>query len=221
VARLITGLTAERVAANLERVHGEIDAAARRAGRDPAGVSLLAAVKYVPLEALGVLVEAGIGIVGENRAQDLEAKATGPHGPALRWHFIGQLQSRKVRQIVPHAELIHSLGSASALEQLHRHATEATRVLVQVNVAGDDAKAGVEPAELGAFLERAAARSRVAGLMTMRPFAQDPRPAGRTSPRCASSPRPPAAPPLHGDLAGLRGAVEEGRRSCARLGTLR
>jgi len=172
VAELIAGLDAGRVRANLERVEGAIAAAARRAGRDPGGVSLLAAVKYVPAGELGVLAEAGIGLAGENRAQELEAKAAGPHGGAFRWHFIGQLQSRKVRTIVEHAELIHSVASDSALEQLGRHGGPGTRVLVQVNVAGEEGKAGVAPAGLGAFLERCPVT--VAGLMTMPPAAADP-----------------------------------------------
>ncbi len=92
--RLITGLDAARIHANLERVRSTI----ADAGRDPAEVQLLAAVKYVPLEELGVLGEAGLTLLGENRAQDLEAKAT--QHPEFRWHFIGQLQSRKVKQIV-------------------------------------------------------------------------------------------------------------------------
>lgn len=173
--RLISGLDAGRVRANAARVQAEIDAAARRAGRDPAGVALLAAVKYVPLEELGVLAEAGLGLVAENRAQDLEAKATSARGADFRWHFIGQLQSRKVRQVIAHAELVHSVASESALEQLARHGTADTTVLVQVNVAGEDAKAGIAPGELDAFLERAATGPfAVTGLMTMAPFTTDP-----------------------------------------------
>jgi uncharacterized pyridoxal phosphate-containing UPF0001 family protein len=136
----------------------------------PDGVEVLAAVKYVPLEELGVLAEAGITLVGENRAQDLEAKALAH--PELRWHFIGQLQSRKVKQILPHVELIHSVASDSALRQLERHGTPETEILVEVNVAGEEGKAGIAPAELGAFIARAPVR--VAGLMTMPPFADDP-----------------------------------------------
>ena len=172
MAELITGLDAGRVRQNVTRVEGEIAAAARRAGRDPAGVSLLAAVKYVAAEELGVLAEAGVGLVGENRAQELAAKATGPHGDAFRWHFIGQLQSRKVRDVVAHAELIHSLASDSALEQLERHGTPDTKVLVQVNVAEEEGKAGVAPGELGAFIARCPVA--VTGLMTMPPATDDP-----------------------------------------------
>jgi pyridoxal phosphate enzyme (YggS family) len=170
VAGLITGLEVETVRAGRERVEAEIAEAARRAGRDPAEVELLAAVKYIALEELGVLAEAGLTLVGENRAQELQAKAEAH--PELRWHFIGQLQSRKVKQILPYAELIHSVASASALRQLERHATPDTEVLVEVNVAGDEGKAGIAPDELPAFLERVPVR--VGGLMTMPPFSEDP-----------------------------------------------
>ena len=170
MAGLITGLEAGAVRAAAERVREEIAAAARKAGRDPAEVELLAAVKYIALEELGVLAEAGLALVGENRAQELEAKATAH--PELRWHFIGQLQSRKVKQILPYVELIHSVASDSALKQLERHGTPETEILVEVNVAGDDGKAGITPDELPAFLERAPVR--VSGLMTMPPFSEEP-----------------------------------------------
>ena len=125
MAGMITGLEAEAVRAATERVRAEIAEAAQRAGRDPAEVELLAAVKYIELEELGVIAEAGLTIVGENRAQELEAKAAAH--PELRWHFIGQLQSRKVKQILPHVELIHSVASDSALRQLERHARRRRR----------------------------------------------------------------------------------------------
>jgi pyridoxal phosphate enzyme (YggS family) len=170
VAELIRGLDAARVRANVERVQEEIAAAARRAGRDPQDVALLAAVKYVPLDELPALAEAGLTLLGENRAQDLEAKATAH--PDFTWHFIGHLQSRKVKQILPHATLIHSVASDSVLRQLERHATPDTEVLVEVNVAGDPDKDGIAPQDLGPFIERCPVR--VAGLMTMPPFTTDP-----------------------------------------------
>jgi uncharacterized pyridoxal phosphate-containing UPF0001 family protein len=160
VARVISGLQAARVRANLERVQAEVGPA----------VQVLAAVKYVPLEEMGVLEAAGVTLVGENRAQDLEAKAAAH--PALRWHFIGQLQSRKVRQILPYVELVHSVSSESALRQLERHGTPETEILLEVNVAGEAGKAGIAPAELPAYLARAPVR--VVGLMTMPPPAGDP-----------------------------------------------
>ncbi|HYH89253.1 MAG TPA: YggS family pyridoxal phosphate-dependent enzyme [Solirubrobacteraceae bacterium] len=167
---MITGIEVETVRAAVERVREEIAVAARKAGRDPAEVELLAAVKYIALEELGVLVEAGLTLMGENRAQELEAKAEAH--PDVRWHFIGQLQSRKVKQILPYAELIQSVASDSALRQLERHGTSETEILVEVNVAGEEGKAGIAPDELPAFLERAPVR--VVGLMTMPPFSEDP-----------------------------------------------
>jgi PLP dependent protein len=151
-------------------VRAEIAAACERARRDPAGVDLLAAVKYVDVSELGALADAGIDLLGENRAQELERKAQ--NWPAFRWHFIGQLQSRKVRQILPYAQLIHSVATDSALEQLGRHGTPETQVLVQVNVAGEEGKAGVAPADLGAFVARCPVT--VAGLMTMPPETTEP-----------------------------------------------
>lgn len=171
MARVIDVLDAGRLSEAVKRVREEIAAAARRAGRDPAEVELLAAVKYVALEQLGVLAEAGLELLGENRAQDLEAKAKAYPG-AFRWHFIGQLQSRKVKVILPHVELIHSVATDSALGQLERHGTPETEILVEVNVAREEGKAGVLPDDLPAFLARSPVR--VCGLMTMPPFAADP-----------------------------------------------
>jgi uncharacterized pyridoxal phosphate-containing UPF0001 family protein len=164
---LIRGLRADRVRANLERAREQIAAT----GRDPASVQLLAAIKYVALEELPVLAEAGITLVGENRAQDLEAKHA-VHGDLFTWDFIGHLQSRKVRQIVPLARLIHSVASGSALEQLGRHGRADTEVLVEVNVAGEAGKSGIAPAELPGLLQRSPVR--VVGLMTMPPLAERP-----------------------------------------------
>ena len=161
MAGLITGLEASRIRENLARVREQL----------PEGVQVLAAVKYVPLEELGTLAEAGIELVGENRAQDLAAKADAYPG-IFRWHFIGQLQSRKVKAILPHVELIHSVASDSALRELSKHGTPDTEVLVEVNTAGEEGKAGIAPEELGAFIERCTVR--VAGLMTMPPFTEDP-----------------------------------------------
>jgi PLP dependent protein len=148
------------VRANAERIRSEIGDA-----------ELLAAVKYVPLEELGVLAEAGVTLLGENRAQDLAAKAEAYPG-VFRWHFIGQLQSRKVKDVLPHVELIHSVASDSALRKLEQYGTPETEVLVEVDVAGEEGKAGIAPAELGAFIERCPVK--VVGLMTMPPYTEDP-----------------------------------------------
>ena len=174
MAELVHGLTAGRVRANAHEVRDEIAAAARTAGRAPADVELLAAVKYVPLEELGVLAEAGITTVGENRAQELERKAAAQ--PDLAWDFIGQLQSRKVKAIAPLVRRIHSLASDSALRELGRHGRDGLEVLIEVNIAGEEGKAGIAPPDLGAFIERAgrAGTYSVVGLMTMPPLAERP-----------------------------------------------
>jgi PLP dependent protein len=164
--RLITGLDAATIARNLERVREAIAGA----GRDPATLDILAAVKYVPLDEIGTLHDAGLTLLGENRAQELEDKAT--LHPGFRWHFIGQLQSRKVKQILPYVELIHSVASESALRQLGQHGTPQTEILLEVNVAGEEGKAGIAPDELPRYLELSPAK--VVGLMTMPPFSDDP-----------------------------------------------
>jgi PLP dependent protein len=168
----VAGLNPARVRENAARIRDELDAAARRAGRDPGDVELLAAVKYVAVEDIGALIEAGITLFGENRAQQLEAKVAAWPDAGVRWHFIGQLQSRKVKQILPLVELIHSVASDSALAQLERHGTPETQILVEVNIAGEEGKAGIAPADLAAFLDRAPVR--VVGLMGMPPFTDDP-----------------------------------------------
>lgn len=167
MVQLIHGLTAERVRVNLEDVRERIAAA----GRDPADVEILAAVKYLSAEELPALAAGGVTLVGENRAQALVAKADAAPG-RFTWDFIGQLQSRKVRDLLPRVRYIHSVASDSALAQLARHGTEATRVLVEVNVAGEGGKSGIAPAELPAFLERCPVT--VVGLMTMPPLAANP-----------------------------------------------
>jgi pyridoxal phosphate enzyme (YggS family) len=160
-------LRVDRVRANLERVRQEIGST----GRDPGDVEILAAVKYVPVDELGALAEAGLDLLGENRARDLEVKA-GAHPGRFTWDFIGHLQSRKVRQVLPHVRYIHSVASDSVLAQLGRHATAETEVLIEVNVAGEEGKSGVAPGELDAFIARCPVR--VVGLMTMPPLAASP-----------------------------------------------
>jgi pyridoxal phosphate enzyme (YggS family) len=161
VPGLIHGLDPAKIATNLERA------------REVAGpeVEVLAATKYVPLEEMGALAEAGVTLVGENRQQELVAKRE-RWGDAFEWDFIGNLQSRKVKQLLPLCRLIHSVATDSALEQLGKHGGPDTEVLIEVNVAGEEGKGGVAPEELEAFMERCPVR--VGGLMTMPPFSQDP-----------------------------------------------
>jgi pyridoxal phosphate enzyme (YggS family) len=127
-------------------------------------VTVVAATKYVSLEEMAVLAEAGIEVVGENRAQDLEAKHAA-HGDAFRWHFIGHLQSRKAKVVNELCELVHSLDSESGASRLEIPA------LVQVNLAGEESKSGIAPAELNAFLTR---YPHARGLSTMPPLTDDP-----------------------------------------------
>ena len=167
MVELITGLRADEVRANLEHVRAEVAAA----GRDPETVQILAAVKYIPVEELGVLAEAGLTLLGENRAQDLIVKADA-YPDVFTWDFIGHLQSRKVRQILPYVRYVETVASESALKQLRRHGTPSTEVLVEVNVAGEEGKSGIAPEELRPFLERCPVK--VVGLMTMPPLAPEP-----------------------------------------------
>jgi uncharacterized pyridoxal phosphate-containing UPF0001 family protein len=161
VAELIHDIDAAKVAANLEEV---------RAAAGPE-VELLVATKYVPLEEMGKLAEAGVRLVGENRQQDLAAKHA-RWGDAFEWDFIGNLQSRKVKQVLPLCRLIHSVATESVLAQLERHGSPESEVLVEVNVSGEEGKGGVEPEALPSFIERCPVR--VSGLMTMPPFSEDP-----------------------------------------------
>jgi uncharacterized pyridoxal phosphate-containing UPF0001 family protein len=128
------------------------------------GVTIVAATKYVPLEEMALLAEAGVEVVGENRAQDLEAKHA-EYGDAFRWHFIGHLQSRKVKTVNRLCELVHSLDSESAASRLEIPA------LVQVNLAGEETKSGITPDELDAFVD---GYPDARGLSTMPPETNDP-----------------------------------------------
>jgi pyridoxal phosphate enzyme (YggS family) len=167
----VAALTVERVRANLAAARERVDGAARRVGRDPGEVEILVAVKYVEAADIATLADAGVTLVGENRAQELIEKASRVPG-RLRWHFIGAVQSRKVRLIVPHVELIHSVATDSVLAELARHAPEGFEILVEVNVAGEAGKAGIAPPELDDFIARSPVA--VVGLMTMPPLAAEP-----------------------------------------------
>jgi PLP dependent protein len=146
--------SAEQVRERLARVRDEV-------GPE---VTIVAATKYVPVADMAVLAEAGIEIVGENRAQDLEEKHAA-HGDSFRWHFIGHLQSRKAKAVSSICELVHSLDSESAARRLEAPA------LLQVNLAGEASKSGVSPDEISAFLEL---YPPIRGLSTMPPATGDP-----------------------------------------------
>ncbi len=157
----VTNLDSQRVRANLERIR-------EQAGPD---VEILAATKYIRIEDMGGLADAGVTLVGENRLQDLEEKQR-RWGDRFTWDFIGNLQSRKLKRILPLVRLIHSVASESVLEQLGRHGGDDTEVLVEVNLSGEDEKGGIDPTALDEFIERCPVR--VSGLMTMPPFTEDP-----------------------------------------------
>jgi pyridoxal phosphate enzyme (YggS family) len=127
-------------------------------------VTVVVATKYVSAEEMGALAEAGVSVVGENRAQDLERKHA-LHAEAFRWHFIGHLQSNKVKVVNRLCELVHSVGSDSAARRVEIPA------LLEVNLAGEESKSGVEPDQIAGFVER---YPQIRGLMTMPPLADDP-----------------------------------------------
>src|SRR6266576_2701189 len=147
-------MSPEVVRANYERIRGEVGE----------GVTIVAATKYVAPADLGVLAEAGIEVVGENRAQDLERKHS-EYGDAFRWHFIGHLQSNKVKVVNRICELVHSLDSDSAAGRL------TVPALVEVNLSGESSKSGIVPEDLPRFLQL---YGDVRGLMTMPPETSDP-----------------------------------------------
>jgi PLP dependent protein len=206
----VAGLTAEQVARNLAEVRADVDAAA--GGRD---VRILAAVKYLPVDDLAALAAGGVTVVGENRAQELEAKARAH--PELEWHFIGHLQSRKVKQVLPLVKWIHSVATDSVLAQLEKHGSPETEVLVEVNVAREEGKSGVDPDELDAFLERCPVK--VVGLMTMPPFTDNPEDSRRWFSALREMAEPRSLPELSmGTTQDYVVAVQEGA-TVVRIGT--
>lgn len=155
----------------------QIAEAALRSGRDPGAVKLIAVSKTVGIEMVRRAAALGIEDFGENRAQDAAEKVAAM--PGLRWHFIGHLQSNKVKEVLPAYVLIHSLDRLSLAEALQDQAKKVgcpAEVLIQVNVSGEQSKFGLAPAELPAFLEKISVfdQVRVKGLMTMAPYLEDP-----------------------------------------------
>lgn len=161
---LIRGLDPARVRAALGEVRDRVGE----------GVEIVVATKYLSVEELPTLREAGVTTVGESRAQDLQAKHRAH--PDLAYEFIGHLQSRKVRHVAPLVRRIHSVASDSAATQLSRHGRAGLEVLVEVNVAGEAGKSGIAPRDLDAFLARLRADGggEVVGLMTMPPPTSNP-----------------------------------------------
>ena len=150
----MTVASPNRIAERYRRIRDEVGA----------GVTVVVATKYVSVGDMAVLAEAGVGVVGENRAQDLEEKHRA-YGDAFHWHFIGHLQSNKVKVVNRLCELVHSLSSDSAAQRL------TVPALLEVNLTGEDTKSGVSPEEIAEFVARYPS---IRGLMTMPPLAPDP-----------------------------------------------
>jgi PLP dependent protein len=167
------------IPARLAKVKRQIEEAARRAGRAPESVRLVAVSKGKPVEAIRAAFAAGQRDFGENYVQELQQKAEALSDLAgLRWHAIGQLQRNKAKQVARVASVVHSIDRADLANELDRRAAAASRVieaLVEVNVAGEVTKGGAEPDDVGAVLEALAKATnlKVIGLMTMAPFVDD------------------------------------------------
>jgi pyridoxal phosphate enzyme (YggS family) len=159
----------------LAEVRARIDAAATVAGRRPEDVELLVASKYVSLEDMGVLDAAGVRLVGESRAQDLAAKHE-RYGDAFVWDFIGHLQSRKTKLVLPLVRRLHSVWTLSVVQELQHRAENKVDVLLEVNIAGEESKSGLAPTEIDAFLDEASPYDavRFSGLMCMPPLTERP-----------------------------------------------
>jgi PLP dependent protein len=164
-----------RLTEALARVRADLDAAARISGRAPGAVELVVAGKYIPPEDTGLLVAAGVTLVGENRMQDLRAKAARAAG-ALTFDFIGHIQRNKVKDILPAVRLIHSLDSERLAAEIARRAEGEARVLVELNIAEESTKGGIVPTRLRAFVEDVSVHSDlvIGGLMAMPPKQSDP-----------------------------------------------
>jgi pyridoxal phosphate enzyme (YggS family) len=163
------------VATAVAAVRARIADAAGRAGRDPSEITLVAATKTVPAERVAAVVAAGVVDIGENRAQELTAKAPALEGSGARWHFLGQLQRNKVRALSPWVVCWQSVDREELGEEIARRASGA-RVLVEVNLAGEAAKGGCRPSEVAALVDSLRSRGlEVAGLMAVPPADDDPR----------------------------------------------
>ncbi len=184
-------MSPEAIRAAYERIRGEVGE----------GVTVVAATKYVSVPDMAILAEAGVEVVGENRAQELERKHA-EYGDAFRWHFIGHLQSNKAKVVDRICELVHSLDSESAARRL------TVPALVEVNLAGESSKSGISPEELPAFLEL---YGKARGLMTMPPATDDPETSRSYFRRLAALAREHALPELSmGTSQDYRIAAEEG-----------
>jgi pyridoxal phosphate enzyme (YggS family) len=170
--------TTTGIAQRLAEVRARVAAACERTARDPAEVTIVGVSKTQPAEAVAEAVAAGLLDVGENRAQELLPKAAAAEalGARPRWHFIGHLQRNKVRDVLPHVAVLHSLDSERLAEEIERRATRPLVCYVEVNVAAEASKEGVAPSGVSRLLSfaRSCENVQVAGLMTVAPQAADP-----------------------------------------------
>ncbi len=160
---------------NLDRVYADIEMACSKSGRSPDEIEVLAATKYVGIDQTGLLSDGGVELVGENKVQDL-LKRKERWGGRFTWDFIGNLQSRKVKLILPEVRLIHSVSTKSVVSQIEHWAEDTSNVLIAVNVAGEESKPGIMVADVDRFVESASQcqRMRIVGLMTMPPLTESP-----------------------------------------------
>ncbi len=178
----ILSVASTDIHANLEQVRGRIAAAAKRAGRDPGRVRLVCVTKGVPVERIREVIAAGVAEIGENRVREAKEKknilGAVPEGdcPQIRWHLIGHLQRNKAKPAVELFDVIHSVDSPELVETLDRHAERKLEVLVQVNVSAEAAKHGCTPDEAKRLAESILKSNhlKLAGLMTMAPFSENP-----------------------------------------------
>lgn len=170
-------VTGEALRDSLSLVRGNIRDAAERSGRSESEVRLLVASKYYTVEQVSLLKDAGVTLLGENKSEELAEKQD-RFGEEFEWHFIGHLQSRKAKDVVPRVSLIHSVDSGKLIQELGKRAPEyGSEVLLQINVSGEEAKYGIGEDEIERLLESAAATGgavRVRGLMTVAPQVEDP-----------------------------------------------
>jgi len=164
---------------NLEKVMERIENAALRSGRDPSEVKLVVASKYANVQEMEELFLLGVRDFGENRAQDLIRKSEHFKGKPITWHFIGRIQTNKVKYIVPRCELIHSVWRVEELEEIEKRATKINKIqkiLIEVNVFGEESKAGLSVESVEEFLKTCQKfdHVEVLGFMTMAPYVEDP-----------------------------------------------
>ncbi len=165
------------LAENIEFVYKNIRQAARRANRNEADIQLVAVTKQVSIETAQQAVKLGLKNFGENKAQELLKKRQAI--PGVQWHFIGRIQTNKIKYIVPNSEIIHSVWRIKELVEIDKRACNLKKiqqVLIEVNVSGEDTKAGIRPEDLKSFLKEAGRFKNVKliGFMTMAPFVEDP-----------------------------------------------